>query len=98
LPLHEKINCLVDKGYQGIAKIHQLSELPKKKTKNRKLTKEEKKQNRELNRQRIVREHVNRKLKIFRILSERYRNKRKRFGLRFNLIAGIYNSEIIQAS
>ena len=98
LPLSEKIKCLVDKGYQGIAKIHKLSEVPKKKTKKRKLTKEEKKQNREINRQRIVIEHVKRKLKSFRILSERYRNKRKRFGLRFNLIAGIYNYEIIKAS
>ena len=33
-------------------------------------------------------------LKIFRILSERYRNRRKRFGLRFNLIAAIYNMEL----
>ena len=33
-------------------------------------------------------------IKIFRILSERYRNRRKRFGLRFNLIAVIYNSEL----
>ncbi|BAQ64793.1 mobile element protein [Geminocystis sp. NIES-3709] len=41
-------------------------------------------------------EHVNRKLKIFKILSQRYRNRRKRFGLRFNLIAGIYNYEIKQ--
>jgi transposase len=96
LPLSEKIKCLVDKGYQGIAKIHKLSELPKKKTKNRTLTKEEKRKNRDLNRQRIVIEHVNRKLKIFRILSERYRNKRKKFGLRFNLIAGIYNYELKQ--
>ncbi len=39
-------------------------------------------------------EHVNRRLKIFRILSERYRNRRKRFGLRFNLIAGLYNYEL----
>ena len=41
-------------------------------------------------------EHVNRTLKIFKILSEKYRNKRKRFGLRFNLIAGIYNYERVQ--
>jgi hypothetical protein len=94
LPLRDKIKCLVDKGYQGILKIHKLSEIPKKKTKKRKLTKEEKRKNRELNRQRIVIEHINRKLKIFKILSQKYRNKRKRFGLRFNLIAGIYNYEL----
>lgn len=39
-------------------------------------------------------EHVIRRLKVFRILTERYRNRRKRFGLRFNLIAAIYNREL----
>jgi len=43
---------------------------------------------------RILAEHVIGKLKVFRILSERYRNRRKRFGLRFNLIAAIYNFEL----
>ena len=33
-------------------------------------------------------------LKVFHILSERYRNRRRRFGLRFNLIAGLYNYEL----
>ncbi|HEY2811248.1 MAG TPA: IS5/IS1182 family transposase, partial [Rhabdochlamydiaceae bacterium] len=33
-------------------------------------------------------------LKRFKILSDRYRNRRKRFTLRFNLIAGIYNLEL----
>lgn len=32
--------------------------------------------------------------KVFRILSERYRSRRRRFKLRFNLIAGIYNYEL----
>ncbi|MGI8656137.1 MAG: IS5/IS1182 family transposase, partial [Pyrinomonadaceae bacterium] len=31
---------------------------------------------------------------IFRIVSERYRNRRRRYGLRFNLIAGLYNYEL----
>ncbi|HEV8052481.1 MAG TPA: IS5/IS1182 family transposase, partial [Parachlamydiaceae bacterium] len=29
--------------------------------------------------------------KRFKIISDRYRNRRKRFGLRFILIAGIHN-------
>ena len=45
-------------------------------------------------RKRIVMEHILGKLKVFRILSERYRNRRKRFALRFNLIAAIYNLEL----
>jgi hypothetical protein len=90
----ELVKVIADKGYQGIAKIHQLSETPIKKPKGKKLTKEQKKYNRELNRLRIVVEHVNRRLKIFKILSDRYRNRHRRFGLRSNLIAGIYNHEL----
>ena len=92
--LGKTIKNIADKGYQGIAKIHELSETPIKKAKGGKLTKEQKRYNRELNGLRIVVEHVNRCLKIFKILSDRYRNPHKRFGLRSNLIAGIYNYEL----
>ena len=88
------IKMIADKGYQGIAKIHQLSETPIKRKKGKKLSKEEKQYNRLLNRLRVVVEHVNRRLKIFRILSSTYRNRHRRFGLRANLIAGIYNYEL----
>lgn len=40
-------------------------------------------------------EHVIGRLKRFRILSERYRNHRKRFALRFSLIAGICNFDLL---
>ena len=88
------IKMIADKGYQGIAKIHKLSETPIKRKKGKKLSKEEKQYNRLLNRLRVVVEHVNRRLKIFRILSSTYRNRHRRFGLRANLIAGIYNYEL----
>jgi hypothetical protein len=55
------------------------------------LTLSEKEYNRELAKHRIYIEHVIRSLKIFRILAQPYRNRRRRFGLRFNLIAGLYN-------
>jgi hypothetical protein len=51
-----------------------------------------------LARERIVIEHVNRRLKIFKILAERYRNRCRRFGLRCNLIAALYNFEQSQAA
>ena len=86
--------CLVDKGYQGIGKLHQSSCLPTKKPRQGELTKDERQHNRCLARLRIIVEHVNRRLKIFRILAERYRNRRKRFGLRFNLISAILNVEL----
>lgn len=96
LSLNEVLELLADSGYQGLQKLHENSQTPKKKPKKGKLTKEEKAGNRELSRRRVIVENVIRSLKIFRILSERYRNRRKRFGLRFNLIAGIYNFEIIK--
>lgn len=37
-------------------------------------------------------EHVIRSLKVWRIVKETYRNRRKRFALRFKLIAGLVNA------
>ena len=66
-----------------------------KKTFNQKnLTKEQQKENRRISRERVLNENVIGKLKRFKILSDKYRNRRKRFSLRFNLIAGIYNLEL----
>lgn len=92
------ICTLADSGYQGILDWHQNSLTPAKKSKLHPLTKEQKASNREISRERIFVENVIRRLKIFRILSERYRNRRKRFGLRFNLIAAIYNLELKMAN
>ena len=83
-----------DKGYQGIQKVHSNSRIPRKKPRNGKLTYEDKKSNQELAKIRVLGEHVNRKLKVFKILSLTYRNRRKRFSLRFNLIAALYNYEL----
>jgi hypothetical protein len=68
--------------------------MPIKKPKGKTLTKEQRRANKEQSRERILVENVIGALKRFRILSERYRSRRKRFGLRFNLIAGIYNWEL----
>ena len=89
--MSEKIESLQDKGYQGLQKLHANSTIPVKASKNHPLTKEEKKINREISKRRIYIEHINRYIKRFRILSYRYRSKRKRFGLRVSLICGIYN-------
>lgn len=91
---HKLLKVIADKGYQGITKFHNLSQTPIKKPRGKKLTKAQKKYNRELNRLRITVEHVNRRLKIFKILAYPYRNRHRRFGLRSNLIAGICNYEL----
>lgn len=85
---------LADSGYQGIKLLYPNSKTPKKNTKKNKLTKEDKKYNHILSKKRIFVENVIRELKVFRILSSRYRNRRKRWGLRVNLIAGLYNFEL----
>lgn len=91
---HEHLEVLADRGYQGLAKLHGKSRTPHKKPRKSALSDEQRQSNRELARRRVVVEHVIRRLKIFRILAERYRNRRQRFSLRFNLIAGLYNFEL----
>lgn len=91
IKVSESVKILADLGFLGILKLHANSTIPHKGSKNKKLTKEQKQENKALSRQRIVIEHVNRMMKIFLILKYPYRNKQKRFGLRVNLIAGIYN-------
>lgn len=86
--------CIRRTGYQGLQKIHANTMLPKKKMKNNPLTKEDKKNNQKLASERVLNENIIGIIKRFKIISDRYRNRRKRFGLRFNLIAGIYNFEI----
>lgn len=86
-----KILLEADTGYQGLVSLHAHSLLPKKRSQNHPLTKQQRKENHEISRKRIFVEHVIRFVKRFRILSERYRNRRKRFALRFSLIAGICN-------
>ena len=85
---------VTDSGYTGIHKLQSNTKLPKKSSKKKPLTIEEKRQNREISSERVVNENVIGSLKRFRILSDKYRNRRRRFGLRFNLIAGIYNFEV----
>jgi len=82
---------LADLGYVGIDKICPNSKIPIKKTKKKPLTKEDKKENRKLSSKRIIIEQINAKIKVFKITKYPYRNRRKRFGLRMNLICAIVN-------
>ena len=85
---------LADSGYQGILAIHKNSEIPQKNTKKTPLTKEQKQKNKKLSSKRIFVENVIASVKRFRILKHTYRNRRKRFYLRFNLISAIHNFEL----
>ncbi len=92
--LGKEVRLRGDLGYWGLQTQCLNVILPKKNSKLHQLSKAEKKANRELASKRVKVENVIRRLKIFRILSERYRHRRKRFGLRFNLIAGLHNYEL----
>ena len=84
---------MVDKGYLGIEKLGFGCLMPFKAKKGKKLAPKLKELNKEISRRRIGIEHVFGKMKVFKILSCVYRNRRKRMNLRFNLLAGIYNLE-----
>lgn len=98
IPMLPEQLCLADKGYQGLAKLHPHSCTPTKKPAKVTLNAAEREYNQMLASLRIVAEHTNRRLKVWRILAERYRNRRRRFGLRFNLIAAIVNLELALSS
>lgn len=96
--IKESTKILADNAYKS-KKFPQISTPHKKPRKSRhnpnpKLTKKQKQENKTFNSQRVRIENVFATIKKFRILHQTYRNRRKRFGLRFNLIAGIYNFEL----
>lgn len=90
---NEDITLFGDLGYMGIDKIHKNSIIPIKSSKNHKLNSIEKWYNSEVSKVRIAVEHVNAFLKKFKIISTRFRNRRKNFKLYMTFICCIYNYE-----
>jgi hypothetical protein len=82
--IHPKVRVAVDSGYQGLQKIHANTELPKKRTKKNPLSIADKQKNRVIASKRVLNENIIGVVKRFKILAEKYRNRRKRFNLRFN--------------
>jgi hypothetical protein len=60
------------------------------------LTKRDKAENKRISSERVPCENVIGYRKRFKIIADRYRNRRKRFGLRFNLLTAIYNRELAE--
>jgi len=93
--LYEKTSIYTDKeskpigdlGYLGVSKI----EIPIKKPKGKDLTKEQKQFNKRLSKRRIIVEHTIGKMKIFQILSQRFRNPLSKHSLIFKNVSGIHN-------
>ena len=86
---------LADSRFQGINKFHKNSEITKKKTKKHPLADAEKFNNHKISSERVQNEHAIAFIKRFRIVFEKYRNRRKLFALRFNLISAICNYELL---
>jgi hypothetical protein len=68
--------------------------MPKKRSKKNPLSAADKKNNHTISSERVACENAIALLKRFKIIADRYRNRRRRFGLRFFLIATIYNMEL----
>jgi len=95
-PVNQGILVLADSGYRGIQKVHANTLLPiRHKEDIAKLSEEEKAvrkaKNKRISSVRMKIEHVIGRIKNFKIVAEKYRNRRKRLLMRFNLICGIVN-------
>jgi hypothetical protein len=96
--VNASILMLADSGYRGVQKVHRNSQIPlRHKEDIAKLSEADraacKGRNKEISRRRMKIEHIIGRIKTFKIVAEKYRNRRKRLGLRFNLICGIVNHE-----
>jgi transposase len=94
LAVHLTVLILADSGYQGIQSHYAWSLIPIKKSKDSELSAEEKAFNRELSRRRIVIENINARIKVFKIMSHPYRNRRPSHLLRTRLVCAILNAEL----
>jgi hypothetical protein len=75
------IDIMGDSGYQGIKDDFPRAKIPiKKKCGGQSLNKIQKRHNRKISRERVIVEHTIRKMKVFKILSEKYRGKRNKHG------------------
>jgi IS5 family transposase len=86
--LAPQVILLADSGYQGAQKFHPNSIKPLKASKLTPLTKADKKDNADISRVRIKVENALAFIKRFKIFSTRYRNRARRFGLRFSTLRG----------
>ncbi len=90
-PLPDHAIKYADSGYQGWQKRTSNVTIPIKKKRGMALSDEDKRHNQRLASVRVVVEHVIRRLKVFKILGNVYRNFQRKYHMRFNIIAGLVN-------
>ena len=88
---------VIDLGYIGVEKDfpEQLSVLPHKKKRNSELSQEEKEYNKIHSKKRIVIEHTICRLKKYRIMSDIFRNKLRKYDKVSDVVAGLVNYRIL---
>ena len=88
---------VVDLGYLGVEKDfpEQLSALPYKKKRNQFLSQEEKEYNKIHSKKRIIVEHTISRLKKYRIMSDIFRNKLRKYNRISDIVAGLVNYRIM---
>lgn len=91
-----KIRIGADLAYVGIDQLHPRTKVPVKTPKGGELTKNEKKRNKRFRRKRVKVEHVIRLCKVFRIVKEVYRNKRRRLQTVWSVICGLVNYKYLK--
>lgn len=90
--LPSAVTAWVDTGFQGLQNIHRKTQIPKKKTKNRPLTDQEKEDNRIISSFRVIGEHALAGIKRLNCVTHVYRNKLTNLDDTFMLLAtGIWN-------
>ncbi len=94
LDINEDAQIKTDKGFLGIKRLYPKAEVPHKASKHHPLTKQQKQSNRQLAKDRIRIEHINRECKIFRICKEQYRGKHKNYEKTWKLVSAIVNLKL----
>lgn len=83
--LSENQNYIADKAYIGAERTC----TPQKKPKGKELTDEQIENNREISSQRIFVEHLIGKIKVFRVIQEKFRLRPQNYGIVFSVICGL---------
>ena len=82
---------LADSGYQGLQHIHKKAKIPIKKPEKKELGRMPKLYNKILSKKRVYVEHKLCEVKRFNILGQKYRNNKKKYGIKMNIISGFIN-------
>ena len=93
----KKVVNVFDLGYFGVETdfLEQLSSIPNRKKRNVELSQEEKEYNENHSKKRIVIEHTICRLKKYRILSDVFRNKLRKYNKISDIVTGLVNYRIM---